>query len=90
MRPADISLRALIKFYAANAAWRNYMLQQWIQAARGDSPVWLDEISRACACDDSCAPVVLELTLFDGSRRAFTRRFPRWTDATCSALCGSI
>ena len=57
------------------------MLQQWIQAARGDSPVWLDEVSRACACDDSCAPVVFELTLFDGSRRAFTRRFPRWTDA---------
>lgn len=55
------------------------MLQQWIASARADEPVWLDEVSRACAAADGCAPVVLELTLFDGKKRAFTRFFPSWS-----------
>lgn len=56
------------------------MLRQWIESAKADAPVWLDEVSRACAAVDTCTPVILELTLFDGKKRAFTRFFPSWSD----------
>ena len=56
------------------------MLQQWIESAKADKPVWLDEVSRACATMGTCTPVILELTLFDGKKRAFTRFFPSWSN----------
>ena len=55
------------------------MLQQWIASAKADEPVWLDDVSRVCAAADDCTPVVFELTLFDGKKRAFTRFFPSWS-----------
>lgn len=57
------------------------MLNHWLAEAKADSPVWLDEVSRACADDADCSRVIIEITAFNGEKRAYTRFFPSWTGA---------
>lgn len=57
------------------------MLNQWLAEAKADSPVWLDKVSRACADDDDCSCVIIEITAFNGEKRAYTRFFPSWSGA---------
>lgn len=57
------------------------MLNQWIAEAKADSPVWLDDVCRACADDADCSRVIIEITAFNGEKRAYTRFFPSWTGA---------
>lgn len=51
-------------------------VEQWIEKAKADGEVWLDEVSRACAASGDCSPVIIEITLYNGKKRAFTRFFP--------------
>ncbi len=57
------------------------VLNQWLVEAKADSPVWLDEVSRACADDADCSRVIIEITAFNGEKRAYTRFFPSWMGA---------
>lgn len=57
------------------------VLNLWLAEAKADSPVWLDEVSRACADDADCSRVIIEITAFNGEKRAYTRFFPSWTGA---------
>lgn len=54
------------------------MLEHWNNTAKTDGIVWLDEVSRACADMPDSSPVIFEITLFNGKKRAFTRFFPRF------------
>lgn len=57
------------------------VLNHWLAEAKADSPVWLDEVSLACADDADCSRVIIEITAFNGEKRAYTRFFPSWTGA---------
>lgn len=52
------------------------MLEHWINTAKADGAVWLDEVCRGCAQMCYSSPAVLEITLFNEKKRAFTRFFP--------------
>lgn len=54
------------------------MLKHWINTSDADGTVWIDEVCRECARMQDSSPAVLEITLFNGKKRAFTRFFPRY------------
>lgn len=56
------------------------MLSRWINTANANGAVWLDDVQHECERSDDCSCVIIEITLFSGKKRAYTRFFPSWKD----------
>lgn len=56
------------------------MLENWLNDAKNDRPVWLADVREACAADPDAARLILRLTLWDGSARDWPLALPRWRD----------
>jgi len=54
------------------------MLAELLERARADEPLWLPELHAAFLRDEGARPVILRLTLHDGTQRDFPCALPRW------------
>ena len=54
------------------------MLAELLERARADEPLWLPDLREVFLRDESARPVILRLTLLDGTQRDYSCALPRW------------
>ena len=54
------------------------MLAELLERARADKPLWLPDLREVFLRDESARPVILRLTLLDGTQRDYSCALPRW------------
>ena len=54
------------------------MLSELLDKARADRPLWLPELREVFLNDPTARPVILRLTLHDGTKRDFPCAVPKW------------
>ena len=66
------------------------MLSELLNNARADRPLWLPELREAFLNDPTARPVILRLTLHDGTRRDFPCAVPRWESDEERRFCAEF
>ena len=66
------------------------MLSELLDRARADRPLWLPELREMFLNDPTARPVVLRLTLHDGTRRDFPGAVPRWENGEERRFCAEF
>ena len=66
------------------------MLSELLNDARADRPLWLPELREAFLNDPTARPVILRLTLHDGTRRDFPCAVPRWESDEERRFCAEF
>ena len=66
------------------------MLSELLDIARADSPLWLPELREAFLNDPSARPVILRLTLHDGTERDFPCAVPKWENDGERRFCAEF
>lgn len=71
------------------------MLQQWLEKAQANEPVWIGDVREELSCSSRSAALTVKLTLLDGKERKLCFAVPDWntpeerqfiTDYVCASI----
>ncbi len=66
------------------------MLSELLDKARADRPLWMPELREAFLNDPTARPVILRLTLHDGTWRDFSCAVPKWKNDEERDFCAGF